>query len=663
MEKTENHLPDPRGVLSAIAATLLPGIPQEESRERPVSAPLPHESALVLPLISLLRNSDRLAPHLNLPGLVKQLESSTANRDTAGICKAFSAMSLGERTRTLQAWRDHPSEKLRLGFQAIKRSLLYSAYAHFDDSGQNSFWAAMDYHPVAQPVDQSDLSKFRWASPRELDAHYDAVIVGSGAGGSVIAYELARAGWRVMILEQGEATPRSDMGNSEWAGNRNMMSKFLGPLTPEKSPILLSGRGLGGGTMVNWMTCLEPGPAVLERWEKNHGLTFCSDGELIEHCREILDRLGAKPFPELMNTQNQLLQKGCVALDWAYQHIPRNATGCHTCDLCQFGCPQGRKQDARTSFLQEACDLGAVVMTTAKVRQITEKNGEKTRVTFDHRTDSGEIRERTCETNIVVIAAGAIESPSILYRSGLRNPHLGQHLQLHPSSVVFGRYPTPVKPWQGPPQSVVCNEFVDSHSGHGFRLETVPLHPGFTAMAVGWENAHQHQTQMMEINQLAGWLVLLEDLDAGHLSWPSGQPKVHYAISNRDGERLKEGINRAWECHLAAGADAVFASLSGTRPTPFQPSTDTENRRRHVQSLELAEIQLYSAHQMSTCRMSTTHQQGVADPSGKIFDTHSIFVADSSLLPSAPGVNPMITVMGMARHVGKQLAETTKPCS
>ena len=660
MEKTENHLPDPQIVLSAIAKTFLPGMPQADPCERHFCTPSLHESALALPLFSLLRNSDRLAPHLNLPGLVQQLESSAANRDTAGICKAFSAMSLGERTRTLQAWRDHPSENMRLGFQALKRSLLYSAYAHVDDSGQNSFWADLAYHPVAQPTDESDLSKLRWANPKKLEAHYDAVIVGSGAGGSVAAYELSRAGWRVMLLEQGEATPRSEMGNSEWAGNRNMMSKSLGPLTPEKSPILLSGRGLGGGTMVNWMTCLEPSPAVLDRWGKNHGLAFCSKGELIEHCRGILDRIGASPFPDLMNTQNRLLQKGCVALDWAYQHIPRNATGCHTCDLCQFGCPQGRKQDARTTFLQDACDLGAVVMTTAKVRHITEKNGEKTRVTFDHRTDSGEVQQRTCEASIVVIAAGAIESPSILYRSGLRNPHLGHHLQLHPSSIVFGRYPSTVKPWQGPPQSVVCNEFANSHSGHGFRLETVPLHPGFTAMAIGWENAEQHQTQMMSLNHLAGWLVLLEDLDSGHLSWSSGQPEVHYEISKRDGERLKEGIARAWECHQAAGAESVFASLTGTRSTPLEPATRTKIRSQ-VQSLELSEIQLYSAHQMSTCRMSTNHRRGVADPSGKVFETQSIFVADSSLLPSAPGVNPMITVMGMARHVGKQLAETKKP--
>ena len=181
-------------------------------------------------------------------------------------------------------------------------------------------------------------------------------------------------------------------------------------------------------------------------------------------------------------------------------------------------------------------------------------------------------------------------------------------------------------------------------------------------MAIGWENAEQHQTQMMSLNHLAGWLVLLEDLDSGHLSWSSGQPKVHYEISKRDGERLKEGIARAWECHQAAGAESVFASLTGTRSPPLEPATRT-NIRSQVQSLELSEIQLYSAHQMSTCRMSTNHRRGVADPSGKVFETQSIFVADSSLLPSAPGVNPMITVMGMARHVGKQLAETKKPTS
>ncbi|MEC7716242.1 MAG: GMC family oxidoreductase, partial [Planctomycetota bacterium] len=101
---------------------------------------------------------------------------------------------------------------------------------------------------------------------------------------------------------------------------------------------------------------------------------------------------------------------------------------------------------------------------------------------------------------------------------------------------------------------------------------------------------------------------------------------------------------------------------TGTRSTPLETATRT-NIRSQVQSLELSEIQLYSAHQMSTCRMSTNHRRGVADPSGKVFETQSIYVADSSLLPSAPGVNPMITVMGMARHVGKQLAETKKPAS
>lgn len=617
--------------------------------------PNDHRTVLTRVFQSLIQTSRKVAPELPWETLLDHLEVAASNQAIAGISRPFSSMTHDERTRTLQKWRDHDSATYRLAFQALKRSGLYAAYSHIDATGTNPTWATVGYQPRTNPPPTDAEREPRIADLASIKSTYDVVIVGSGAGGSVAAYELTRAGFGVLVLEQGEAPAPRELGRSEGSGNRRLLAKSPGPLTGEGSPILLSGRGLGGGTTVNWMSCLPPTPSLMNSWGDEQGLGFAARGELAEHCREVMRYLQAQPHPHLMNRQNQLLKQGCDALGWKCLDIPRNAVSCGACDLCQFGCSAGHKRDARSTFLWDANQAGATLMTRTQVVKFEEQGHNLTALTCLHRKQNGETQELKILTHKVILAAGAIETPTLLHRSGIRNPHLGQHLYLHPTTIVFGRYNAPVQPWQGPPQSVVCNEFAEDLHNDGFRLETVPLHPGFSAMAFTWKNAKQHRSRMEQLNHIAGWLVLLRDLDTGHISWDTPRPQTTYHLSHRDERRLKRGMARAMECHRAAGALEVFGSTH--HPVTWEPGGSNPDDQRHQPFAELSSSQLglYSAHQMSTCRMAISPDQGVTDSHGRVFGTDHIYIADASLCPTATGVNPMITVMGLARHVSQQL--------
>jgi choline dehydrogenase-like flavoprotein len=614
-----------------------------------------HSIGLTQVFQSLIQTSRQVAPDLPWNTLLDELEVAASNQANAGISRPFSSMTHDERTRTLQKWRDHELVTYRHAFQALKRSGLYAAYSHVDSTGTNPKWSAVGYQPRTNPPPTDIDREPQIADLTSVKSTYDIVIVGSGAGGSVAAYELTRAGYGVLVLEQGEALSPRELGQSEGSGNRRLLAKSPGPLTAEGSPILLSGRGLGGGTTVNWMSCLPPSPSLVNAWGKDHGLGFASRGELAQHCREVMRYLQAQPQPYLMNRQNHLLKRGCDVLGWNCFDIPRNAVNCGACDLCQFGCSAGHKRDARSTFLWDANQAGATLMTRTQVIKIEERGHTPIMLTCLHRDPSGETRELKILAHKVILAAGALETPTLLHRSGIRNPHLGQHLYLHPTTIVFGRYEASVQPWQGPPQSVVCNEFAEDLHSDGFRLETVPLHPGFAAMAFDWENGERHRSRMEQLSHIAGWLVLLRDLDTGHISSDSGRPQTHYHLSQRDERRLKRGMTRAIECHRAAGALEVFGSTHHPVKWMQRDENPSDQVHRQIAELSSSQLGLYSAHQMSTCRMAVSSDQGVTDSQGRVFGTDHVYVADASLCPTATGVNPMITVMGLARHVSQQL--------
>jgi choline dehydrogenase-like flavoprotein len=255
----------------------------------------------------------------------------------------------------------------------------------------------------------------------------------------------------------------------------------------------------------------------------------------------------------------------------------------------------------------------------------------------------------------VVLAGGAIGTPALLLRSGLGGPNAGRRLFLHPVPAVFARYPDPIRMWSGVPQSVVSDAFARLDGAYGFRLEVPPVLPGIAAAGEAWRSAEQHRATMSEIDHYAAFIPIVRDREPGlvHVD-RAGAALVAYGVRGADAAMCVRAIVETTKVHLAAGAREV--RTLHTRPLAIEPGGDLRAFAAAVARRGVApnSVGMFSAHQMGTAGMGAARDR-VADPDGAVRGIHGLHVADASAFPNASGVNPMLTVMALARRNARRM--------
>ena len=152
-----------------------------------------------------------------------------------------------------------------------------------------------------------------------------------------------------------------------------------------------------------------------------------------------------------------------------------------------MGDQTGAKQGTMRTYLQDASDAGAKLLPNVWVERILTENGAAVGVeaTYtDPRTQ--QISRVVINAPSVVAAAGSLETPGLLLRSGIGGPAVGAELRLHPASLVSGIYDEPQDPWFGPAMAGVMNEFAEANEGYGYLIECVQHLPGLFTTVVPW---------------------------------------------------------------------------------------------------------------------------------------------------------------------------------
>jgi choline dehydrogenase-like flavoprotein len=264
----------------------------------------------------------------------------------------------------------------------------------------------------------------------------------------------------------------------------------------------------------------------------------------------------------------------------------------------------------------------------------------------------------------VAVAAGSLHSPALLLRSGVDLPALGRYLHLHPATSVAGTYADPVEAWNGPPQTILSEEFasgVGEKGNYGFRLETAPAHPGLLALATPWCGARDHRREMQDSARKCTIIALVRDRAGGRVRLSrEGRPVVDYRPGRQEIEILRAGIAAASRAHLAAGARHLLAlnhRRLGLRDAQNLPAAVLDGYFRSVAKSRFARnwSTLFSAHQMGTCRMGRDPKSAVCDARGEVFGVRGLYIADASAFPLSSGVNPMVTIMALAHHTAQAM--------
>jgi hypothetical protein len=260
----------------------------------------------------------------------------------------------------------------------------------------------------------------------------------------------------------------------------------------------------------------------------------------------------------------------------------------------------------------------------------------------------------------VVLAAGALESPGVLLRSGIGGPAVGRYLRLHPCTAVFGTYGEDIEGWWGAPHVGLVDEFAPLDDGYGFLIEGVHYTTGLGASAVPWRDAHQHKEAIEDFRHVATHIGLLRDRgeDNGQVILdPTGITQPFYSLRDPgDKAMTRRALEAQIRVHAAAGAHQISA-LADSLPI-WHRGEDLEQYIATVQRIPLRAggMRLFSAHQMGTCRMGTDPSRSVAAPTGQLHDTAGVWIGDTSAFPTASGTNPMITVMALAHRTAENLA-------
>jgi choline dehydrogenase-like flavoprotein len=490
----------------------------------------------------------------------------------------------------------------------------------------------------------------------------DAVVIGSGAGGAVIADQLSAAGRDVLVLEAGPFLDREDFTEDETHLLPRLFADGGTRATTDQAFSLLQGAAVGGGTTINWMVMLRTPEHVIDEWQRRFGLTDLTPARLQSLFDRIESRLQVARTPDVAHSPgNRLLLDGARQLGWRAESVPLNAHGCMRAGTCSLGCRWGAKQNAVEVFLPAAVARGARIVAEARATRVHPATAQGPArvhaVTLN--TKTGErVGELEIAARTVVLAAGAVETPALLQRSGLGGDDVGRFLRLHPTTAVLGLYPETTYPLAGIPLSVMCDEFASTvHDGYGFWLECPALGPMLAASIIpGFGQAHRQR--MIDLHRTVPIIAITRDgadpeQSNGQVRVDRrGRPRIDYVLGPRDQHTVRQSIEAAVRIHLARGAEHVCtlhhtpqvihseADLPALRQAPVGPN----------------QLTMASAHVNGTCRLSNDRRTGAVSPEGERYGAPGIFVADGSLLPTAPGVNPQETIMALATHVGEAIA-------
>jgi len=483
-----------------------------------------------------------------------------------------------------------------------------------------------------------------------LQARAKVAIVGSGAGGSLVAQRLSEAGHDVILLEAGPYVPARDMSQRE----REMMRRLYYEAGLRASEDLgvgvLHGRALGGSTVVNYLDCFRTPDRLLDLWRETRGLPELTPAKMAPRFDRIFEVLSvAKVHPDQLNPNNRKLMIGTEALGWKGDTFHRNAWNCLGSGFCDLGCAYNAKQSAALTFVPMATAHGARVYTECRAERVTFVNGRATGVEGSLLgADRAPRFPFRIDADVVIVSGGAIETPFLLLRSGTPDPsgQLGRNLFLHPSTPVVGHFKGErIAAYEGIKQGYYISEFSWPIHGHEVDalIEGVAAPPGisstvFSGLGVARQESFRH------FNEYAIAGVLLRDADSGQVRAGATRPEIHYQMSAADGQRMQRAIVAAAEAFLAAGATVA---LTGHQPPVFVRGP------RDIASVWAAptvagRLANFSFHQMGTARMGGSRRQDVTDPTGKLWGVDNLYVADASLFPTASGVNPQITVYGLA---------------
>ncbi|GLT81034.1 hypothetical protein SLA2020_524420 [Shorea laevis] len=502
--------------------------------------------------------------------------------------------------------------------------------------------------------------------------HCDAVVVGSGSGGGVVGGVLATAGYKVIVLEKGNYFARSNLSLLEGPSMDQMYLCGGMFATDDMGVAMLAGSTVGGGSAINWSASIKTPHHVLDEWSNQYDLELF-DSKLYREAMDVVcNKMGVQSEVLEEGLNNAVLRKGCQELGYPVNNIPRNSTADHYCGWCCLGCKDGRKKGTSETWLVDLVDSGngAILPGCDAFKVLNRrKNGRDrkraTGIAFQFECKG---RKEICvvESRVTVIACGALSTPTLLKRSGLKNPNIGKNLHLHPVTMAWGYFPNnpgflrvEKKSFEGGIMTAMSTVVANlDKCGYGAVLQTPSLHPGMFSGLMPWLSGADIKRRMCRFSRTAHLFALARDRGSGTVNSPNS---ISYKLESGDEHNLQKGLEKILRILNAAGAEEIGTHHNKGNSINAKEATSDEFEKfvKEESSRPLRNLSapISSAHQMGSCRMGVDPRESVVNQMGETWEIEGLFIADASVFPTALGVNPMVTVQAISYCTAQSVLE------
>jgi choline dehydrogenase-like flavoprotein len=507
----------------------------------------------------------------------------------------------------------------------------------------------------------------------------DILIVGSGAGGGVLAGTLSELlpNRKIVVAERGAHYGAEFFNQREW-DMRVLYAEKAGRTTVDGSIGVRSGECVGGGTTVNAMLSLDPVERVWSDWRKRYGVTgFSFDPAASDYgvaglnmpsaLAEVKQRINVHVAPdEQINENNRYFEAACLRYGANPKRFPLNIRNCIGAGFCTEGCSYDAKMSTAVTYLADAVSRGVQLIhhfsvdqleIDAASKQVRGATGHVRETERGSRANSVTPGPLRIASRLVILAAGAVATPLLLARSEHPDPHArnGKGLVLHPSLPIAAILDRDIDSYRGIPGTMYCDDWYESH---GFYLECLFGQPVYGAVVIPGVGS-QHFDAMQKFRRIAGVGAMLVDSsdDRNRVEWIRGEARIHYQLTDGDRDRMRYAATKAVEVMLAGGSNRVMLPSEEKPGGQEAVFTSREDAARCAQlTFEPHRTSLVSAHCQASTKMSDDPALGVCNARGESHQVHNLVICDASSFPTSCGTNPMISILTMARYQGRRIA-------
>lgn len=450
--------------------------------------------------------------------------------------------------------------------------------------------------------------------------NYDVIIVGAGVSGSFIANELVSQGLKCLMLEAGLNLNKKNYPIHDVLINSKMYWSGGAELNKEGSLAFLRPKVVGGGSIVNQALLDRFDSEVFEDWKSKSKIDFFSPSSLAAYYDKAESNISIEEIPEKARNRNaKIFMDGMTKNGFTAKPLKRAQKGCsdlsnNDCIECLSGCRLDSKQSMAVTVLPLAVKNGLTLISSFEVKRIEPfADGVKV-VGLKGKKETLEFKAKK-----LVMASGAIGNSLLLMRSGLKNkiPALGNNFFTHPQFMALGIYKEKVDSYKSSFQSLKSED--PQFKKWGFKLENVFAPPnGISMLLPGFGKSHLDL--MKKIPYMACIEVAVRDTNPGTIKLgKNGSLIIDKKLGSEDEKRKKKGQEVIQNIFESTGAYNVVHGKIGV-----------------------------GLHLMGGCPIGQDDKKSVTSPDFHLHGFKNIYLADSSVFPAAPGINPSLTIMALS---------------